>query len=153
MYVSVTVCLLSRIVTLCHTGWWAGRQAVCVHFIISVMTGISSEEEWLPLALLTHTPPSHYCQPVYSHQYQLNNSERNHFFHSYRRTVSKESKTKRSEGRKGPFVLFSDSYSTVLIISCKETCSLIPHTQSAVCKTTAEISQMSLHRSRTEVLV
>lgn len=67
--VCVNVCVSSRAVTVCHTGGRAGRQR-CVHFIIAVMTGISSQEEWLPRPhTRINTPP-----PTSASQFTLTNT-------------------------------------------------------------------------------
>lgn len=80
--VSNSVCVLQNSDSMSY--WHAGRQH-CVRFITALMPEISSEEEeWLRKPCTNNsTPPSHYCQPVYSHQYQLNKSEMNLFLRWY----------------------------------------------------------------------
>lgn len=120
--VCVNVCVSSRVVTVCHTGERAGRQR-CVHFIIAVMTEISSQEEWLPRPhTCINTPP-----PTSASQLTLTNTS----WTMVRWTVPlagtektseerEREKGWREEGRKGKaLVLFlAEGDSAALVFPC-----------------------------------
>lgn len=117
--------------------WQAGEQAgsvVCTSLLLWWLESAQKRRGFPSHAPTLKPPPSHYCQPVYSYKYQLNNGEMNRFSHWCREEKCLKREGDKEVGKRGKerhFLLFLEKVAVQLFrYSAKENWSLGPHTVS-----------------------